>query len=170
MFDMDEMKRALTGPSYRMPSNMTREDRRAWAKSNHKSYGLTQEKANRISKNTEKAYINKYRGAIMTFKDQLQRDVNNVFLNPSEFADIVVIDGIPFACIIYEDEFTHEMARTIQLDGVFIQNTHILINSDSIKTPPVDGQKIKIKNKFYYVSDVQNEQGVLHITVSANQS
>ena len=106
----------------------------------------------------------------MTFKDQLDRDVNNVFLNPTEFADNFSIDGVVYTGIIYQDEFTHEKAMAKQIEGIFIQNTHILIDSKAVKTPPVDGQRIKIKNKFYYVDDVQNEQGVLHITLRANQS
>ena len=106
----------------------------------------------------------------MSFKDQLERDVNNVFLNPTEFADNVSIDGVIYTCIIFKDEFTHETNRSIQVDGVYIQNTHILIDSKSIRTPPVDGQKLNIKNIYYYVTDLQNEEGVIHITASANQS
>lgn len=106
----------------------------------------------------------------MSFKEQLERDVNNVFLNPTEFADNVSIDGTIYTCIIYKDEFTHETRESEDVAGVFIQNTHILIDSKSIRTPPVNGQRLNIKNKYYFVIDVQNEQGVIHITASANQS
>lgn len=106
----------------------------------------------------------------MTFKDQMARDVNNVFLNPSEFADILIYNNIPYACIVFEDEFTHEMATAKQLDGVFIQNTHVLIDSKALKKPPVDGERVKLNNKYYYVADVQNEQGVYNISLNANQS
>lgn len=106
----------------------------------------------------------------MTLKDMMERDVHAVFFNTTEFAEIIKIDSIPYSCIIYEDEFTHETAKTAQLDGVFIQNTHVLIPTVDIKTIPVDGQRVVLRNKPFYVVDVKNEQGVIHLTLSANQS
>lgn len=106
----------------------------------------------------------------MTFKKMMQRDVKKVFLNVKEYADLINIDGVIYQCIVMEDEFTHEMAVSKQLDGVFMQNTHILIDTLDIKTPPVDGQRVVLKNKPYYVANVQNEYGILNITLGANQS
>lgn len=106
----------------------------------------------------------------MTLKDSFDRDVNNVFLNTTEFADVIKIDGVQYSCIVYEDEFTHETAISKQFDGVFIQRTHVLIASSAIKTIPVDGQRIKLKNKNFYVDGVQNEYGIIHLILAATQS
>lgn len=49
-------------PSYRLPSGLSREERREYMKDvgRRSSYGLTKEKAERISKNTEDAYKSRF--------------------------------------------------------------------------------------------------------------
>lgn len=65
VFSKEEIERLVDltkQPSYLMPSGLTREERREYMKDvgRRSSYGLTKEKAERISKNTEDAYKSKY--------------------------------------------------------------------------------------------------------------
>ena len=65
MFSKEEIEKLVDltkQPSYLMPRGLTREERRDYMKDVgcRSSYGLTKEKAERISKNTEEAYKSKY--------------------------------------------------------------------------------------------------------------
>lgn len=60
--DLKRCLETLQGEFYRMPSGLTREERRAYMGyiARRNSYGLTPEVASRISENTKTAYLSKY--------------------------------------------------------------------------------------------------------------
>ena len=86
MFDIEKMKEILEGDFYRMPSGMTREERRDFMKdvaegrvepiARRGTCGLTKEKSHKISLNTEQAYLDKYASLsdkVTLTKEQLKK-------------------------------------------------------------------------------------------------
>ena len=74
VFTKEEIERLVDltkEPSYSVPTGLTREERRMYIENvgRRSSYGLTKEKAERISKNTEEAYKAKY----LLTKDQVRK-------------------------------------------------------------------------------------------------
>jgi hypothetical protein len=104
----------------------------------------------------------------MNFKEQIKKDVKNVFLNFSEFAETHNLNGKNVLCIIDTDD-TKEQIRSLQVDGVFINVLKIFVDSKDISPRPVEGQLFKVDGSLHLVKSVSDESGILKIEVEANE-
>jgi hypothetical protein len=102
----------------------------------------------------------------MNFKEQIKKDVKNVFLNFSEFAETHNLNGKNVLCIIDTDD-TKEQIRS--LAGVFINVLKIFVDSKDISPRPVEGQLFKVDGSLHLVKSVSDESGILKIEVEANE-
>ena len=78
VFSKEEIERLVDltkQPSYLMPSGLTKEERREYMKDvgRRGSYGLTKEKAECISKNTEEAYKSRLSDKVCFTKEQVRK-------------------------------------------------------------------------------------------------
>ncbi|KYD24610.1 hypothetical protein [Parageobacillus toebii] len=109
----------------------------------------------------------------MNFKDQLAKDLKNVFFNQDEFAEYIDIDGQQVLAIIGSDQF-HERPRHPEelyniTHGIYQSSITILVKSDDFEKPAV-GQQIYINGEDYLVVSVSEESGVLKINAMTNEA
>lgn len=100
----------------------------------------------------------------MNFKDQIQDDISNTFLDIGEFAAEHDIDGQNIICVIDEEKATPN-----QNDGVYVIRRHLFISQTDLGYIPVPEQKISIDDKYYYVVDCINED-LLEVIIEARDS
>ena len=100
----------------------------------------------------------------MNFKEQIQADIREVFINEDEFAENHKIDGQDLPCLIDEDKNTPNSN-----DGVYVIRRHLFISKIDLGYVPIPGQKMDIDDQYYYVIDCINEN-LLEVVLEARDS
>lgn len=100
------------------------------------------------------------------FQEQLERDARNVFLNPEEFGTQHIVNGREMIIVIDEDQLQHRKSSASNpTDGVY--NAFLLfyaLKSDFEKRPVTDSS-IRIDDRNFRVSDVQEDEVMYTITL-----
>lgn len=104
------------------------------------------------------------------FKNQVQRDVSNVFLNPDEFSDIHNIDGNNMSVQIDESEALERQLRFAQDVGTYKLQKIIYVASADYGKMPFIGKLLILDGLTYKVADVTEESGIYAITVERNKA
>ena len=100
------------------------------------------------------------------FKKAVERDVNDVFINPDEFAEEHVINGDKGRCIL--DKIINEAHSEESYVGVFVNQLTIYVKTGDILTP-AEGDLIQVDGSNHIVQSVSEEMGVLVIVADANK-
>ena len=98
----------------------------------------------------------------MNFKDQLKKDMNNVFFNINEFAEIHKVNGKDVRIVIDDDLFK-EKYNTIEADGLIILGKVLFIQKEDLTGEPKTGRKITIDGKEYDIIDVSLKNNMYEI-------
>lgn len=107
----------------------------------------------------------------MCFKDMIQEDVENVFMNNEEFSDIRLINEKEMSVMIDENENIERKALANQnMDGVFKKQKLIYVNAKQFGPLPAKGTLIKLGTKNYIIVDAVDECGIYTLTLEANRS
>lgn len=106
----------------------------------------------------------------MTFKEILQKDIKNVFLNLNEFAEIHDLNGFKVAAVI-DDDFLDEITLKIsgeqqsKAPGLFGGTIAIYVaKSDFGKLKP--GRALEVDGKLHKVISTSEEDGMLKIVAT----
>lgn len=107
-----------------------------------------------------------------SFKDLLMRDVDEVFMNPEEFADNThTIDGKTMTVMFDEMEnIEREKKMKSHMDGVYARQILIYVKASEFGSLPAFGHLLRLDNRQYKVVDAVDEGGVYTITLEANRS
>ena len=97
----------------------------------------------------------------MAFKDFVDADMDKVFLNQDEFAEIINIDGVPIRAVKTKNK------------AVLEQGTSIFTELLSCKTVDLpfevhNGDVLDINGVMQIVADVQEAMGITDITLRRN--
>ena len=97
----------------------------------------------------------------MAFKDFVDVDMDKVFLNEDEFAEIIFIDGVPVRSVKTKNK------------AVLEQGTSIFTELLSCKTVDLpfevhNGDVLDINGVMQVVADVQETMGITDITLRRN--
>lgn len=111
------------------------------------------------------------------FKDQVAKDIKQVFINPLEFADmhnirLVGWAGADVLCVIDRDETTERSSTsaTEYAEGIFKQLYHLYVATTDLLRKPVENELLWIDNHRYLVFSVFEDMGMYEITLEANES
>lgn len=99
------------------------------------------------------------------FKDIVQSDIEEVFLNSEEFAENHNINGDTVRCIL--DKVINEAHGEDALVGVFVNQLTLYVKTGDILTPE-EGDLIRVDGSNHIVKSVNEEMGVLVIVADAN--
>ena len=106
-----------------------------------------------------------------SFKELIESDVHNVFLNTEEFSDMHVINGKKLACQVDTfEQIEREKRFRNHIDGMYAQELLIYVSSTTYGPIPKRGSLIVLDNKRYTVNDAVEEDGVYSITIEANRA
>ena len=108
----------------------------------------------------------------MTFKQVMDRDVDETFLNVAEFADLHNIDGNNVPALIDDMEnIEREKRMKSNMDGIHARQVLLYVKASVFPNGlPAQKRLIKLDGKMYTVVDSTDEGGVYTITLEANRS
>ena len=108
----------------------------------------------------------------MTFKQVMDRDVDETFLNVTEFADLHNIDGNNVPALIDDMEnIEREKRMKSNMDGIHARQVLLYVKASVFPSGlPAQKRLIKLDGKMYTVGDATDEGGVYTITLEANRS
>lgn len=109
------------------------------------------------------------------FKDIIQADVHNVFMNLDEFSDIHTVNGKQMTVQIDSNEMIdrekrYQYKRSLYADGVYLKELLIYVKASEFGALPVVGRLLTLDGKTYIVSDAVDECGVYTISLEANKT
>lgn len=111
----------------------------------------------------------------MTFKEQIARDIDNVFINGDEFSEMHNVNGKDMLCQVDTNELVDRERRykfnhSLYGDGVYLKETLIFVRKTDYGKLPSVGRSITLDGKMYIVSDAIDEDGIYSIALEANKS
>lgn len=110
----------------------------------------------------------------MSFKDAAAADIKNVFINNLEFATEHLIDGEPVLVVIDDDVVDNRQGRRgggmPYADGVFLAQKLLYVAKSDLPRAPVRGELLNLDDEDYLVDKVNDNFGVLEITIEANET
>ncbi|GIO39068.1 hypothetical protein J41TS12_39290 [Paenibacillus antibioticophila] len=112
---------------------------------------------------------------MLNFKDQLAKDVQNVFMNPLEFAEMhEVTTATPNRGVLKRmlpmiiEKFTLDGKPVQHADGVSVHNVVVHISPDVLAYTPRVDQAFVLDGATYDVKGISNDTGIFKIVLQAN--
>lgn len=102
------------------------------------------------------------------FKDYLAADLNT-FLNQDEFAEPHNIDGVEMP-VITDSDILKERPQKPNVDGVYTGEITVFVRSTDLPDRPVKGQHLRLDEGLYMVLQCTESNGMLEITLEANEA
>lgn len=106
-----------------------------------------------------------------TFKQIMQRDIRQTFLNLDEFGEEHEINGTTMI-VIFDDIENVEREKKMKshMDGIYVRQYFLYVSADDFGPLPAQGKFVTVDGKRYGVVDATDEAGVYGITLEANKS
>lgn len=111
----------------------------------------------------------------MNFKEQMQQDIRNTFMNLGEFAEIHMVNGKEMTVQIDSNEMLEREKRYkarngVYADGVFRKELLIYVTAEEFGKLPAVGRSLTLDGKNYIVSDAIDESGIYSLSLEANRT
>ena len=111
----------------------------------------------------------------MTFKEQIAKDNQNIFLNLDEFGEIHLVNDKKMPVLIdsYEQidrEKRYQFRHSLYADGVYLKEILIYVKASDFGGLPKVKSIVKLDGRSYTVSDAINEDGIYSISLEANKT
>ncbi len=107
----------------------------------------------------------------MSFKDILQQDIKQTFLNPDEFGEEHLVNGKKMT-IVFDDieNVNREKKMKSHLDGVYARQVFFYVAAEDFGPLPAQKGLVDLDGQKYLVVDATDEAGMYAITLEANRS
>ena len=110
-----------------------------------------------------------------TFKEQIAKDIDNVFMNFDEFGEKHVVNGKEMLVIVDNNELidrerSYQYKNTSYAEGVYIKQMLIYVRASEFGKLPAIGRIIIFDGKNYIVSSAINEDGIYSLSLEANRT
>lgn len=110
-----------------------------------------------------------------TFKEQIARDVDKVFMNFDEFGEKHIVNKKEMLVIIDNNELVdrekrYQYRHSLYADGVYLKELLIYVKASEFGALPAIGRMITFDSKSYIVSDAINEDGIYSLCLEANKT
>lgn len=96
----------------------------------------------------------------MTFQEQLQRDLDQVFFNPNEFGEKHTLGGQPITCVVDNDRLFNT-----KNEGTFTAEVLLFVQKDQIKSTLVPYSTINFDGEIMTINDVYEDSGVYQLAL-----
>ena len=111
----------------------------------------------------------------MTFKEQIAKDNQNIFLNLDEFGELHIVNGKKMPVLVdtleqIDREKRYQFRHSLYADGVFLKELLLYVKESDFGNLPKIGSIVKFDNKAYTVSDAIDEDGIFSISLEANKT
>lgn len=103
----------------------------------------------------------------MSFKELLQQDVKDVFLNPQEFGETHTVNDKEMVVVIDDNELIGRQGQ--HMDGIYKGQKLVYVSAADFGPLPKQGSIFRLDGDTYTVDSAATEGDVYSITVSANR-
>ncbi|WP_314905001.1 hypothetical protein [Selenomonas artemidis] len=104
----------------------------------------------------------------MSFRDQVAADIDAVFLNTDEFAELHTIDGVEVRAVASENVTRKKSGiASRNYDGLHGDYAKVTCKAADLQRVPNQGENIKLDGKRYKVERCVNNMGMLTLTLAA---
>ncbi len=107
-----------------------------------------------------------------SFKELMQEDVSNVFMNNEEFANVHLVNGKRMDVIFdsLEQMEREQRVTDIKEEGLYRKHMLIYVKKSQYGPLPAPGNVLTLDRTRYTVTDAVNEDGLYSISLEANKS
>lgn len=107
----------------------------------------------------------------MTFKEQLQQDIKDVFMDIDIFGETHIVNDTPMSIII-DNEALKKVSATQKehTDGIFVNGLLFYVSMKEMGTLPNVGNVLYLDDTVYRVFSAKEYDGVAEIVLEANTS
>lgn len=102
-------------------------------------------------------------------KDYVASDLAT-FFNLGEFAKLHDIDGQQVTAVVDRDVIKEYARLSERRDGVYVGEIAVFVRSTDLPDRPVKGQHLRLDGELYLVSQCAESDGMLEITLEANEA
>lgn len=104
------------------------------------------------------------------FKEQLEKDMDDIFFNLDEFAEYHNIDGNKIPVVVDNDRIIElSLGKTVETRGIFTDDILFFVLKKYLDYEPCAGQHMEFDGVTYPISDVKEDFGGYTIILSGNQ-
>lgn len=95
------------------------------------------------------------------FKDFVETDMDNVFLNEDEFAETVVFEGVEIKVVKTKDKAVLENGSSVIMDKISCKTSDLpcAVNEDDI---------VDVDGIMYFVANVEESMGITDLSLRRN--
>ena len=107
----------------------------------------------------------------MGFKEVVDDDIQNVFMNSEEFGTKHTLNNREVICVIDEEKFQQKQKNGLisTEEGVFQNGFTLFIGKPHLNTRPHVGEKITVDNVKYEVAASKYDMGMYEIDLFRNE-
>ena len=102
----------------------------------------------------------------MNFKEQLQRDIEEVFLNLDEFAEIHNIEGKKIPVVMDTDQ----MDKNVQILGLIEADMLIMGKENDFPANLEPGRMLNVDGREMILAKVSRKQGIVEVALRQNMT
>ncbi len=107
----------------------------------------------------------------MKLKELMAAEVEEVFLNPEEFGESHMVNGLEMLIIMDGNEMIEREKRVKNhAEGIFRKQILFFVAAEEFGALPAIGREISVDGKKYRVTDAVSESGIYSISAEANRS
>lgn len=101
----------------------------------------------------------------MGFKEMVEKDIENIFLNDAEFGSIHQFNGRDILCVIDEEKFQNKLKNGLitQEEGTFQRGFTLFVGKNHLKLQPHPLEEITIDGEEYTVILSKMDMGLYEI-------
>lgn len=91
------------------------------------------------------------------FKEQLERDIDAIFLNPEEFGETHVIDGKEMTVVIDSHKLAELKAKAQYADAIYTASLLVFVKPKDLGYRPAVDSFLEVDGRDYRVMQVSGE-------------
>ena len=103
-----------------------------------------------------------------TFKECVEADLSDVFINMVEFAEMHTLEGVELPCVISVNKTAQKSEQKEKtFDGLHGDFITLFVKKVDAPRVPKQGENIKLDDKRYKVKSCRDDMGLLSVLLEA---
>lgn len=106
----------------------------------------------------------------MTFKELIDSDIENTFMNTDEFSEMHVVNGKEIPVTIDTNELIERKKKANEnMDGIYANQKLLYVAASDFGPLPKQGSILILDGRTYRVDEAVSESGIYSITIGVNK-
>lgn len=105
----------------------------------------------------------------MSLKDLIEHDLDNVWFDENEIADVHTINGKKMVCLVNSDRQTRASGKPRAAEGISTDSLYILVHEKAFAITPRPGEPLTLDKLRYDIRSVDVEAGMLIIEINRSK-